>query len=364
MTRQTTSGDDLHNHGYGQAPAVSLKRRFFSAPALLSLAVAVALIALLATRFNPDWGATWDNIRAMDPWAYALAFVLYYLSFSFRGLRWRLLARNAQVHTAPGARLPSTFQCAQLILIGWFVNTIAWLRVGDAYRAYGFSQDSRGSFSSALGTILAERVLDMATIFGILIVSAIFLITTSGSAASGYLLAAAFAMALALAGLMALMRVYGARLARILPRRLEDSYHKFHQGTLGSFKQLPTLLALGLSGWLLEIARLYFVIQALDLSISPALVPVVAMGTSLLTIVPTPGGVGAVEPGVTGLLMLSLARPDAVSVTLVDRSITYVSVILVGGLVFAIRQFTHARRPREGALAAERGAEHRNATES
>ena len=92
-------------------------------------------MALVATRFNQDWGSTWSTIRSMDPWLYAAGFLLYYLSFAFRGLRWRMLARNARIDAAPEARLLSTWECARLIVIGWFVNSVAWLRLGDAYRA-------------------------------------------------------------------------------------------------------------------------------------------------------------------------------------------------------------------------------------
>lgn len=332
---------DSHNN---KGQAVSLKRRIFSVPTLLSFGIAVALIVFLATRFDLDWSTTWENIRGMNPWWYLLAFILYYLSFIFRGLRWRLLALNAAGTSSPAVRVPSALQCSQLILTGWFVNSIAWLRLGDAYRAYGFSEDSRGSFTWSLGTVFAERVLDMATIFIILIVSAILLTTTRDSTAPGYILIAAFVMAFALVVLILLMRVYGTRLGRRLPHRIEAAYHRFQQGTLGSFKQLPILLLLGLAAWVLEIARLYFVIQALDLSISLPLVALVALGHAILSTVPTPGGVGAVEPGVTGLLLLSLERTEAVSVALVDRSITYVSVILFGGLVFLMRHIAQVRR--------------------
>ena len=334
----------MTNPHHNQNRVVSLKRRFFSVPTLLSFGIAVALIVFLATRFDLDWSSTWDNIRGMNPWWYLLAFILYYLSFSFRGLRWRLLALNAGGTSPPEVRVPSAIQCSQLILIGWFVNSIAWLRLGDAYRAYGFSEDSKGSFTWSLGTVFAERALDMATIFIILIVSTILLTTTRDSTAPGYILIAAFVMAFALVVLLLLMRTYGARLGRRLPHRIEEAYHRFQQGTLGSFKQLPVLLLLGLAAWFLEIARLYFVIQALDLSISLSLVAVVALGHAILSTVPTPGGVGAVEPGVTGLLLLSLERTEAVSVALVDRSITYVSVILFGGLAFLMRQIAQARR--------------------
>ena len=321
-----------------QAQAVPFKRRLFSPPALISVVVALALVALVATRFNQDWSATWSTIRSMDPWLYAAGFFLYYLSFAFRGLRWRMLARNARIDAAPEARLLSTAECARLIVIGWFVNSVAWLRLGDAYRAYAFSQDSRSSFSKSLGTILAERALDTATILAILAVAAVILTTTHSSTTPVYVLAATLALALALSALLLTMKYLGVRLAEMLPGRLAQAYRRFHDGTLGSFKNLPALALLGIVGWALEIARLYFVVEALGLSIGFPLLILTALGHAVLSIVPTPGGVGAVEPGVAGLLAISLARPEAVAVTLLDRSITYVGVIAVGGLAFASRQ--------------------------
>ena len=337
-----------------QAQPPSIRSRFLSIPTLVSFCVAAALIFFLAVRFDLDWSATWDNVRGMNPWLYLLAFGCYYLSFPFRGLRWRMLARNAQAGPSPPARLPSVPRCSQLVLIGWFVNSITWFRLGDAYRAYAFSEDSKGSFSWGLGTVLAERVLDMATVFAVILVSAAFLTTTRESSASGYILAAASIMAFALLGLVLLMRTYGAWIARLLPHRLEAAYRRFQQGALGSFRNLPLVLALGLVAWFFEMARVYFVVQALDVSIGLALVPVVAMGHAILSTVPTPGGVGAVEPGITGLLLLDLARNDAVSVAAVDRSITYISVLLIGGLMFLLMQVVRARRRRRCAIVSDR----------
>ena len=122
----------------------TLKRRILSVPTLLSLGIAAAFIYFLAARFDLDWSSTWESIRSMDPWSYALALALYYLSFIFRGVRWRILAVNAGIHDEQSARLPSVPRASQLIVVGWFVNAIAWLRLGDAYRAYAFSEDSGG----------------------------------------------------------------------------------------------------------------------------------------------------------------------------------------------------------------------------
>ena len=312
---------------------------------MLSFGIAAAFILFLATGVDLDWGETWDNIRSMDPWLYTLAVVLYYISFIFRGARWRILAINAAARRdGEDIRVPSTLGMSQLILIGWFVNSIAWLRLGDAYRAHAFAEDSNSSFSWSLGTVLAERILDMVAVAVIMAISVAAVALTIGFSSSKYILIIPLIMVVGAIALVGLMVKFGSRLARLLPRRIEAAYHRFHEGTIGSFEQLPAVMALGAIGWLLEMGRLYFVLQALDIEIGLPLTAVVALGHAILSTVPTPGGVGAVEPGVTGLLLLKLSRPDAAAAAILDRSITYVSVIAVGGLVFLLRQVMQMRR--------------------
>ncbi len=317
----------------------TLRRRILSAPSLIGLLVAIALVWFLATRFNVDWGDTWDNVRAMNPWLYAAGLALYYVSFAFRAVRWRILARNAGEHAAPGARLPPAFQCARLLVIGWFINAIAFLRLGDAFRAYAFSEDSGGGISWSLGTVLAERVFDMAAVFVLLMAAAFTFTATTESDASTFILLAATLLLAGLAALVIAMRLFGGHFARLLPPRLQQMYRNFQHGTLGSFKRAPTVFALGVAGWALEVARLYFVVIALGLEMEAPLLIIASLGSAILSTAPIPGGVGVVEPGLTGLLILGLDQSDAVSVALLDRSITYLSVIAFGGIAFAWRHF-------------------------
>lgn len=323
---------------------VPLRRRIFSFPTLLSFGVAIMFIYFLASRFDIDWTTTWDNVRSMNPWAYGMALVLYYVSFIFRGIRWRILTLNAGLHDDQTASLPSVLRFSQIIVIGWFVNGIAWLRFGDAYRSYAFSEDSGRDFSWSLGTVLAERVVDMVTVLVLLVLGIGFFSISKGMEGPVYLLVSTLFMAVVLGLMLLLMKGYGVRFARLLPARLESAYSRFHEGTLGSLKRLKLVFLLGLFGWLLEAGRFYFVVEALDLSIGLPLVLIVSLGHAVLSTVPTPGGVGAVEPGMTTLLLLELSKMDASSVTLLDRSITYLSVIVFGGLFFLAWNMQRSRR--------------------
>ena len=84
----------------------------------MSFAVGVALIAFLATRFELDWSRTLENVRTMNPLLYLVAGLCYYLSFGFRGLRWRILSQNAGIETTPDRQLPTVIQYSQFIIIG------------------------------------------------------------------------------------------------------------------------------------------------------------------------------------------------------------------------------------------------------
>jgi uncharacterized protein (TIRG00374 family) len=328
---------------------LSLRRNIFSLRTLTSFAIAIAFVVFLATTFEVDWFRTWDNVQSLNPWLYAAAILVYYTTFAFRGLRWKILAYNAGMGNGPVTGLPSVFQFGQLILIGWFVNGIAPLRLGDAYRAHALSERSGGGFSWSLGTIVAERFVDMLTVLLLAVVAVLWYSATRDIGAIAYVVMAAAGLAALMAALLMVMRGYGARVAQHFPGRLEGAYIRFHEGTLGSLRQRRrrAIFVLGLVGWLLEVARLYIVVEALDLSIAIPLAMLVALGHAILSTVPSPGGVGAVEAGLIGLLVLELERADAVSVVLVDRTITYVSVVVLGGLVLLVARIVRARsRPR------------------
>jgi len=325
--------------------AVSIKRRVFSLPTLVSLALAGTFLAFMVTRFDIDLAAAWDQARASNPWYLALAVAVHYTTFAFRGARWRLLLRNAQ---GSASRVPGVAYCSQLVLLGWFANSVSWFRLGDAYRAYLYRDEQDASFSRTIGTILAERMLDAILVLLLLLVSVPFLV---GGQATWIVLGVAIALVVAMSGALLVMILAKVRVLRVLPARLAERYQRFHQGALSSFAQLPPVTLWGLLGWLAETGRLFLVVRALGLEIDIPLVIFITLANSLLTLVPTPGGLGAVESGVAGLLvrLSSLSISTAAALVLVDRAITYLSIIIVGAVLFLARQalpgLLAARRP-------------------
>ena len=80
--------------------------------------------------------------------------------------------------------------------------------------------------------------------------------------------------------------------------------------------------------------------QALGFDLGLPLIIFITLANSLLTLVPTPGGFGAVESGVAGLLvrLSTLSASGAAALVVVDRAITFISIIIVGAGLFLARQ--------------------------
>ncbi len=343
-----------------QAAPFSIARRVFSLPTLVSLALAAAFLAFLATRLEVDPGAIWEHLRSADPRYLMLAVAVHYTTFLFRGLRWRILLNNVRDE---GERPAGALQCSQLELLGWFANSVAWLRLGDAYRAYLYHEDRQAPFVRIAGTILSERLLDIIIVVLLLAVSLPFLVgsgqgtvwTVAAAAAAllGALSLFLLLVAVTKGGDGGLLRLVTAPLPRRLAAWVGERYLQFRDGALLSLRRTPLAAAWGLLGWLAEVARLYLVTLALDVHISPALIVFATLANSLLTLTPTPGGLGAVEAGLAGVLkqLSTLTTPAVAALVVVDRSISYLSVIVVGAVLFLVRWVVMHRRRNEARAA-------------
>lgn len=293
----------------------------------------------LISRFSIDFEATLGTIKGSNPILYVLAVLVHYTTFLFRGQRWRLLLRNAGVDRSKEISLPSVFGSGRLILIGWFASSVTWFRIGDAYRAYAYTKESGASFARSGGTVVAERLMDILLVFGLLLVGFLSMLIDSDSSPPRVLLLAGLGLAgfslLALLG----VHLFWKRVATFLPRRLFRTYVGFRQGIMQSFRLLPQVGVFGLLGWLAEVGRLYLVIKATGLDVGVDLVLFVAIAAALLSATPiTPGGLGVVETGIAGILALTISEGSAVSIALLDRSISYLSVVIVGPIALARHQ--------------------------
>lgn len=316
-----------------------LSHKLLNPRTIFSFLLAIGIVVFIFTRLNIDPRTTWQTMKTANPLLLLTGFVVYYSAFWLRAARWRQLLGNAGLDTKQ-VKLPGINGLVEIIYLSWFVNCIVPAKLGDAYRSYLLKRNSGISFSSTIGTIMAERVIDLLVLFGLLTAS-FTLVGTNLSRRGGFdlnlvmLMGGLMAVAL-IVGLIAL-RFFGSHILRVLPHRFHDFFVRFQHGILRSFtrKGLPSLLGYTIVIWLLEGGRLFFVTRSLDAhEVTLSAVIFIALLSSLITTIPaTPGGAGLVEGAVTLALGLFLTDGHlALSIALLDRLINYWSLV-VGGII-------------------------------
>ena len=311
---------------------------------IIAFLIAAAVLLFFLSRLDINPTAILEAIKASD-WRFAvLAFLVYYATFPIRAWRWRLLLRTAGMGQEEGGSLPSVPSLTRMVFLSWFANCVIPAKLGDAYRGYQVKQASGGSFATAMGTIVAERLLDILVLVVLLVIAAVDLGKTEFSDnqfAVRVVMGGVGLLGVGAIGLGAMWLLRGKLHAR-LPVMLQEKYRRFQEGTLGSFTvgSLAGVLPLSFAVWLGESGRLFLVAQALNLGLSFHYAIFLALANSLLTVVPfTPGGLGLVEAGVVGLLLLvGIDKDAAVATALVDRSISYWSIIILGLPLFLARR--------------------------
>lgn len=333
-------------NGDAELTPVTLESRFFNIRTLVSFGVAFAILFFVFRQMNLNLGDIFSRIRTANPLLYVAALLIYYSTFLVRSLRWRLLLHNVGFTERAGHKLPSVLGMAEVIFLSWFANCIMPAKLGDAYRAYLLKRTSQVSFSKTFGTILAERIIDLLLTFVLLAVTGLVAFhgtlppeIVAGAQGSLILVAAA------VVGLVA-MRNLGTVIRRFIPAKFHDNYERLEDGTLNSFRQMPLVLSYSVVAWMIESARLYLVVLALGLtSISFPIVLLTAIAASILTSIPgTPAGLGVVEGTIITILVLAgrlglapgMTEGLAASVAILDRTISYWSLVLFGLIAYLL----------------------------
>lgn len=332
--------DERRSEDRVSVDSLSLGRRLRQPKTIVSLVLPIILL-ILFVRALPGFKLDElpGHILRANPLLLLAAFLVFYLGFPLRGLRWAYLIR--------GTGYPLRLRDAtEIIFISWLVNCLVPAKLGDLYRAYLLKINSTVSLSRTFGTVFIERVLDLIAIvvFGLGSGYWSFRGRLPDQVQIVFLIGVIVVIVLA-AGLLS-MRNFGRRviLALPLPHKVIEFYDRFEEGVFSAvgMRALPRLVLLTGLIWSTEAMRLFLVVEALGfpdvhLGISGAFF--VALTGSLLTAVPfTPAGIGVVETGVVFVLTAVYGVPptEALAITLVDRVISVLSIIVFGSIAYSV----------------------------
>src|SRR5262245_36687511 len=118
--------------------------------------VLVSLVAVVLLLYVVDVREVLSVVRHADPLASLAVIVTTLFAMWRKAVRWRLLFPEPET-----VRRSALHEC---LYIGYMVNTILPLRIGELVRALLAADSEKQSTSTTLATVLVEKVLDLGTI--------------------------------------------------------------------------------------------------------------------------------------------------------------------------------------------------------
>ena len=262
---------------------------------------------------------------ATSEWAaLAGAIALYAVATLVRGERWRILLR------AEGAR-PSRADAHGLNVVGYTGNNLLPARAGDAGRVFLMAPRAATSKKAVLGTLLAERLLDIAVILTLFVVVGYGLLGELGGGDIEWIGLASFGV------------VAAAAIAILLVRR-NDRLHGLLAPILSSTLQLRgrhglALLAGTVLIWALEAGVWMSAGTAAGFPMNPIEGCYIVALASVFALIPSgPGYAGTQDAAaITGILALGGTHSQAVTYLILVRFVIVVPITLVGLVLMAVR---------------------------
>lgn len=311
----------------------------------MGLLTVLLLLAVSGGReaLNAFVGADWRPV--------ALAIVIHYSGFAVRGHRWQQLLRIM------GHRL-RYLPVLALNLAGWFVSALVPARAGDVLRVVVLRGGGKNMppvpVADGLGSIVLERVLDMAAI---LTLGAFFGFVVLRGAMPPWVLATYGAALVALIVFVVALLVappFMDWLQRLSSNKWWQAALDFvvrFVASLRALRQQPARAALTVAEslyiWLCDAMLLWLVLRAMHEPLAFGWAAFVALTVDVVAAVPlTPGGIGQIEVANAALLALAgVPTATAAGAVLLVRAISYWSFLIFSGIVTGIAGF--------GALATE-----------
>ncbi|WP_370090073.1 lysylphosphatidylglycerol synthase transmembrane domain-containing protein [Ekhidna sp.] len=130
---------------------------------LVSAALAAALLYLVFR--NIDWVEFWDRARSVDYSWVILSILLSIVAYVARAYRWNILLEPL------GYNL-KTSRTTLAVLIGYLAN-LALPRLGELTRCGVLKRNDNVEVPAALGSVVTERIIDVLTLFLLILVSLI-----------------------------------------------------------------------------------------------------------------------------------------------------------------------------------------------
>ncbi len=308
----------------------------------------ISLVALWWAFRGLDWAAFKAALAGADLGMVLLAVIMLVISIPVRAYRWGILL-------LPVRRI-RLWITSEATLVGYFGNNALPFRLGELLRTYFLHQRIDAPFSQILGTVIIERLIDVASL--VLVLAILPLV---GGLPPQFQTALQWALGAAL--LVTLLLVALARWGQVplLKGRLRTGVENIRVGfkSLRHAQHYPTLLVTSLAIWGLYFLSAYFGLRALHLGLTLGQAYLVLVVGSLAMGIPAaPGFVGTYHAGVILLLtsVFAIEQTAAQAAAVLLHAVGFIPATLVGGFLYfkshlnlrEVQEITRETQPDEG----------------
>jgi hypothetical protein len=274
----------------------------------------------------------------------ALSLFLILIMQVLRSYRWGVILQ-------PMEKI-SQFTLFSVTCVGFLAIAAIPARIGELARPYLIAKKSSIKMSSALGTIIVERVLDSLAILAITIAVLVMQDLPSWMIKSGIIfLILTLLMIACMIGLVwrreTAIKIIG-RFLQLLPdkpaQKINNVIHHFIDGfqVITDVKRLLYLLFLSAVVWLVDVAAIYALLLAFGFNL-PVLAAFVIMVILVAGIaIPTaPGFIGNWHYAcILGLSLFNVAKPEAFSFALVYHFLSIAIIVILGVIFLPFNKFS------------------------
>ncbi len=310
--------------------------------------IAVVLVYLLGTVVG--WEQTIAELQRADPVWIALGCLSTLLCLMMWGRAWYIVLRVGGVHV-PYRKLAVTYLAAT------FANYVTPLGQagGEPFIAYVLARDTEADYEQSLASVVTADLLNLLPFFNFAAVGVAYIFVQSSAGSSDTVDNIVIGLGALAVGVPAIVWA-GWRhrtwvedgvvrivrpIARLTDRVSQDGIRARIERFYASIERIaaePRELAraLGYSylGWFFFTVPMYTAARATGAEVKPLLVLFIVPASTIAGLVPTPGGLGAVEGALTLLLIeiAQLTESSAFAVATLYRVESFLFALLIGGV--------------------------------
>lgn len=290
---------------------------------VIGLLVSLAAIAFLASVI--DLRATVEVLGGTHLGWLAATLLMVPAQVLLRSQRWRLLLPRR-----PDGERPALRRVTPVLLAGQLANLVLPVKLGEPVRAYLMARREQLSLVRVFGSVLLERVIDMASLAPLAVLAALvvgapgWMVSGAGLLAVAGLVLVLLLVASAIPRAIRLVsRLVGGRAERY--RGVARTLMALGEGASGSGRPALVLaIALSTLTWFFVAGTFWLLGLALDLGIDPAGAMLIAAIATLGTAIPSaPASIGTFELAtVAAAGVLGVSGEHALALALLAHAVT------------------------------------------